>query len=94
MNDQETLYLSFIKNDIEAIKYIQNDQERIAQVNQILKDLCHIAEEDTLLEIKQFNDTNNKIEKRRWEIAKEVDELNKKILENYKNMYEKILLKL
>ena len=94
MDDQEEQYLSFIKQDIKTIQYIDDEKQLIMSINLVLKDLCHIADETIITEIKKFNEKNKGIQEKLWEITRQVDELNSQSLENYKHMYQEVLLKL
>lgn len=94
MEDKDQLYLNFVKQDINQLKFIGDPEEQIKKIRCIIKRLCLIPDEQLQKNIKLFYDEQIRINGERDQLQEKILKLMNDDNENLKNMYEQVLLKL
>ena len=94
MDEQEQLYLSFIKQDIQLIPHIDDPGQQAHAILTIIKQLCILSDEQLLGNLRLFNEEQQRINKDKQVLQDKMMQLIDEERKNLKNIYDDVLCKL
>ena len=94
MDEQEKLYLDFIKQDIKHIPNIEDPGQQANMIYNAIKQLCILSDEQLLKNIQLFYDEQQRINTEKQKTKEQLLSLMEDERKNLKQIYDNVLCKL